>query len=280
MPARFFVIASVEDTGYMAWQARLFHYSCLTALGAAPLIFVHGMRETPHPYLVDIVRTGGVVYSAPNYRVREGRRRDYPPRNTAAALIHAAELTDRDDAYFVLCDADMLFVRPPDFAAGLSGDRYDYMSYDDAAVRHAGAVLGVSGEYLQARGDTLRVGVPYVIPARHALALGTRWMDAIDAFVEHSWIDGMHAFGLAAASLELSVAVTRSMVTNGSHDALVDAPMIHYCYGDVRWNKRDFAAADRVADVWEPRDDGAPGSVLAEIARQLRAAREFYEEKR
>jgi hypothetical protein len=274
MTAKYFVIASVEDKPYMAWQAKLFHHSCVTASGAAPVIFVHGMRAEPHPYFVDIVKSGGVVYSAPNYRMSEVTGRSYSPRNTAGTLIHAAELCERDDTYFVLCDSDMLLVRTPEFEPALSGDHYDYLHYDLPSVRDAAARLAIAPELLAAQGDSLRVGVPYVIPSSSARALGEAWLEAIDAFAEHDWVDGMYAFGLAALRLGLPVRTTRHMVSNVSSDTALDAPMIHYCYGDAQWNKRDYIRADQAAGVWRPPTSGAPGTVLAEIARQLDAVRE------
>jgi hypothetical protein len=275
MTAKYFVIASVEDNAYMAWQAKLFHHSCMNALGAAPLIFVHGMHAEPHPYLVDVVRAGGVVYSAPSYRVSEATGRSYPPRNTAGTLIHAAELCESDDTYFVLCDSDMLFVRAPLFEPTLSGDHYDYLFYDRPEVRAAAARFGVDAALLAEHAESLRVGVPYVVPSRQARALGEAWLEAIDAFAEHDWVDGMYAFGLAALRLGLQVSTTRHMVSNVSSDTLVEAPMIHYCYGDERWTKRDYMRAEQAAAVWTPPTGGAPGSVLAEIARQLAAVNAY-----
>ena len=278
MATTYYVIASCDDNAYQAWQAKLFHYSCVTALGAAPLLFVHGFRRTPHPYWVDIVRAGGTVYGAPSYR-RAPTGRDYVPRNTAGTLLHAAELTDRSDVCFVLCDADMLFVKRPVFRPELSGDHYDYMDYARPEVRHAARRLGVADAYLDAHGASLACGVPYVIPAPLARPLAEGWLEAIDAFETHDWIDGMYAFGLAAARLGLPVRLTRHMVSN-AHDEelLVDSPMIHYCYGsDASWTKRRYVAAEAVPAVWRPDVVPAPGSVLAEIVRQLVAAREWYE---
>ena len=277
MTATYYVIASAEDSAYQAWQSKLFHYSCTTTLGAAPLLFVHGFRREPHPYWLDIARAGGTVYGAPSYRRSPVTGRDYAPRNAAGTLLHAAELTDREDACFVLCDPDMLFVRAPAFRAVLSGDHYDYMNYALPSVRDAARRLGIDDAYLDAHGASLCCGVPYVIPAPLARPLAEGWLAAIDAFETYDWIDGMYAFGLAAARLGLPVALTRHMVSNATGAVLGDAPMIHYCYGeDATWTKRRYLADDAVAAVWTPEVDTSSDTVLAEIVRQLRGAREFY----
>ena len=277
MATTYYIIASAEDSAYQAWQAKLLHYSCLTTLGAAPLLFVHGWHRVPHPYWTEIVRAGGTVHGAPSYRRSPATGRDYAPRNAAGTLLLAAELTERDDVCFVLCDPDMLFVRPPAFRPVLSGDHYDYMDYARPSVRAAARRLGVADAYLDAHGPSLRGGVPYVIPAPLARPLAEGWLAAIDAFEEHDWIDGMYAFGLAAARLGLPVQLTRHMVSNATGAVLGEAPMIHYCYGeDTTWTKRRYVADDVVPSVWTPDVDTSSDTVLAEIVRQLRGARAFY----
>lgn len=277
MATTFYVIASVEDSAYLAWQAKLLHYSCLTRLGVAPLLVVHGVRREPHPYWEDIVRAGGTVVGAPSFRRSPVTGRDYVPRNAAGTLLHAAELVDDPDVCFMMCDPDMLFVRPPPLVGELSGDHYDYMTYALPSVRAAARRLGIDDARLDARAASLACGVPYVIPAPLARPLAEAWLDAIDAFETHDWIDGMYAFGLAAARLELPVRLTRHMVSNAHAEQLLDASMIHYCYGDDdTWTKRRFTAPEAAERVWVPDVAGSPGSVLAEIVRQLHGAREFY----
>ena len=42
MPPRFDFVVSAENNYYLAWQAMLFHFSCLKHTGRAPIIVVHG----------------------------------------------------------------------------------------------------------------------------------------------------------------------------------------------------------------------------------------------
>jgi hypothetical protein len=52
--------------------------------------------------------------------------------------------------------------------------------------------------------------------------------------------------------------------------------VVHYCYGDERWSKRQFWTEQGVPQVWEARARAKRGSVLAEVLGQLREARRFY----
>ena len=279
MPATFYIVAPAENTPYMAWQARLFHYSCVTRVGAAPLIVVHGSAERElHPYFHDIARTGGAVCRAGSFRASAAGDR-YAPRNTPGTLLSAAELWEEeaaDDACFVLCDADMLFVRRPAFPLALTGDDSNFMDYGDPRVVAAAARLGVSPPELAARAPGLCVSVPHVIPAAIARPFGETWLDAIDLFPTRGYIDSMYAFGLAAIALELEVLTTRLAKTNFEPDAPADADMIHYAYGDDRWNKRAFTTPEQIAALWTPAPPPDSPGILGEIVRQLAGAREFY----
>ena len=62
--ASYRVVVSAEASSYMAWQAKLAHFSCLTRLGQAPLVVVHERDGAALPDLADIVRTGGDVLHA------------------------------------------------------------------------------------------------------------------------------------------------------------------------------------------------------------------------
>lgn len=167
MAGRHRIVVSSENNPYAAWQTKLFHYSCVTRLGQLPIVIVHDSGRPWRSDFHDLVRAGAIVRSAPSYRASV--HDDYPPRNTAGTLLHAADLCGRADEFIVLCDPDMIFARRPHFAASLSGDHYPYMmDYDGEEVRAAAAGLGVTPEALDAQKEELCCGVPYVIPVADA----------------------------------------------------------------------------------------------------------------
>src|SRR5262245_51915604 len=105
----------------MAWQCKLFHYSCVSRVGMTPTIFVHDSGHRWHPAFGDIVRTGGHVHCLSSY-ARTSAGHFYQPRNTAGTLIEAANILR--DEHLVLCDPDMIFLRKPEFEPILSGSFY------------------------------------------------------------------------------------------------------------------------------------------------------------
>jgi hypothetical protein len=121
----------------------------------------------------------------------------------------------------------------------------------------------------------LRCGVPYVIPARHARRLGDLWLQAVDAFPPRRWIDIMHAFGLAVVRLGLRVSLTELVDSDEQPKARVSRDMIHYCYGDEIWEKRDFVE-EQAREVWFPRVAAKRGTIRGEILSQIIEARMFY----
>jgi hypothetical protein len=118
--------------------------------------------------------------------------------------------------------------------------------------------------------------VPYVIPSQIARELGETWMSTIELFGRRRWEDVMYAFGLSAVKMGLPVAVTHLVDHNYWPEENVQAPMIHYAYGDERWNKRNYWTAETIKEVWNPPDSYPPETILGELANQIRAAREFY----
>lgn len=287
------VLVSAENNAYIAWQAKLLHFSCVRRLGHAPLIVVHdaggARRESLHPDFADIIAAGGTVERAPAYRLTR-RGHDYPCRNLPGTLLHAARLPapeSEEPSFFVLCDPDMLFVRrrrrgSPRFPESLSGEFYSYIDYDRGAVRAAAARLGLTPERMSARGDELLgCGSPYVVPCGEvARALAAEWLECVDAFDPPGWVDVMYAFGLAAARLGLPVTTTHLVTSNTAPDAaLGNAVILHYCYGDETWDKRHFTAEDRAEAVWDsPARVSAPrATALGEILSQIGEARAFYD---
>ena len=274
--ASFCVVISAEANPYMAWQAKLAHYSCLSRLGQAPIIVVHEGDGQEHQDFTDIHLTGGLTLPAPSYRVTS-RGRNYAPRNTAGTLLEAAHVVAPNVDCLLLCDPDVVFVRPPEVGSTLAGAACGYMDYAEAPVRAAMKRLGIAPRRLgPPGGGRLRCGIPYVIPRAFAEPLALAWLDAIDAFVLPRWEDVMYAFGLAVLLLRLRLRRLPLADTNFDGDAPVNAPVVHYCYDTTLWSKRKFASSRAARRVWSPPAGAAPGSMLAEIFGQLAEARRFY----
>ncbi|MDT4967771.1 MAG: hypothetical protein QOJ64_2508 [Acidobacteriota bacterium] len=269
------IVVSAENNPYMAWQCKLFHFSCTTRADRTPLIIAHDTETELHPDFEEILKVGGQVRIAPNYK-QTARGDIYPPRNTPATLLHAVDLCQEQIQSIVLCDPDMIFVRAPQFPSTLSGDYCSYMNYDLECVDEARAVLRISPGSIAEAGESLRCGVPYSVPTKVARRLGNAWIEAIDAFPPRKWEDVMYAFGLAAIRLGLEVTLTRVAEHNYWPQAMAKADVIHYCYGDEAWNKRQYFREDQARGVWESPGEAQPGTILSEIFSQIREAREFY----
>jgi hypothetical protein len=278
MACRHHIVVSTENNPYAAWQTKLFHYSCVSRLGQLPIVIVHDSGRAWHTDFQDLVRAGAIVRSAPTYRT--SLHDDYPPRNTAGTLLHAAELLGGSEGDFiVLCDPDMIFARAPGFPETLSADHYPYMmDYKDAEVRRVAESLGIDLEAPDTQKEELYCGVPYVIPLADARPLGEMWLEAINRFSVTRRGDMMHAFGLAAVKLCMRITLTHMVDHNYWQTEPLKRDVIHYCYGDERWNKRDYFYAEQARKVWEaPTASAPPGSILSEILTQIREARAFYQ---
>lgn len=269
------VVVSAENNAYTAWQAKLLHYSCLTRLGQSPFVFAHGEGGDLHVDYLDVSRAGGNVVRAPSYKVtRHGD--EYAPRNTPGTLREAAKLLrDRCD-YFVLCDPDMVFVRPPDLPEQLSGDFYSYLDYSEEYVRDAGSRIGVGSRAIDRAKERLRCGVPHVVPSAMAGELADVWLTAIDAFTPRHWTDSMYAFGLAALKMGVDVALTRFVAPNSRSAMPPGASVIHYYALDDAWDKRNYTSDAQIRGLWEDRPEAPPGSTLGELSRQIEQAGAFY----
>jgi len=81
---------------------------------------------------------------------------------------------------------------------------------------------------------------------------------------------------LTAVKLGLPVAVTNLVDHNYWPEEKVKASMIHYAYGDERWNKRDYSSNETNSAVWNPPENYPPETILGELANQIKEAREFY----
>jgi hypothetical protein len=269
------IVVSAENNPYMAWQCKLFHFSCLTRVNLVPVFIVHKADEGWHDGFREIVRAGGIVRSAPNYRFTPSKF-NYPPRNTAATLLHVARMLDDRKENIVLCDPDMIFVRPSVFPRALAGDYYSYLDYDRDEVKLASRRIGIADGALKQRGDELCCGVPYVIPVSLAAPLAQAWLEAIDAFPPRLWEISMYAFGLATLKLDLRISLTHSIDHNYLPQAKLSGDMVHYCYGDDEWDKRFFITEEESRQVWDPQAQAKEGSILGEIFSQIREAKKFY----
>jgi hypothetical protein len=272
---RFHIVVSAENNSYLAWQCKLFHYSCLTRLNLTPTFIVHKSEEKWHDGFKEIVRAGGCVKGAPNYRV-SARGYDFPPRNTPATLLHAARMFSGQDVFIVLCDPDMIFVRRPAFPRKFSGDYCSYLNFDLETVRVAQRRMRLTKKEFDMKAQKFATGVPHVIPAAKAQVFAETWITTIDSFPEMVWEGSMYSFCMAAVKLGIKVSLTHVADHNYWPNAPVRNDMIHYCYGDESWDKRDFLTDDQSHLVWNPRVNGRDGSVLKEILSQIAEANQFY----
>jgi hypothetical protein len=271
------IVVSVENTPYLAWQSKLFHFSCVTRLGLQPVFIVHETGRPWHPDFIDLVRAGAIVRKAPSYITENG----LPTRNSAGTLLHAAPLCNADD-FIVLCDPDMIFARRPEFSWKLSGNYYSYLDYEQPHIHAVAEKLGIPSGALRERQNELCGGVPYVIPANEATRLAEAWLNAFDHFSsrgrdwDHAWLDIMYAFGLAVTKLALTLTLTDIVSTNYTPGEMLDHEVIHYCYGDTQWDKRRYLSYDDAQKVWDPPFQPAEGTVARELFAQIRQACSFY----
>ena len=275
MTPRHQIVVSAENSPYIGWQCKLFYFSCVTRLDHQPIVIVHDWGEDWHPDFYDLAKAGCSVYSAPNYRF-DAAGNDYACRNHPGSLLCAAELLTGQDLFIVLCDPDMIFVRGVEFPKAFAGEFSSILDYDRDFISAVLPKLGITRAALDMRKRSLCVSVPYVIPSQRAQEFGETWLTAIEAFEPRRWEDVMYAFGLTAVKLDLEPEVTHLVDHNYWPEAAVRGEMIHYAYGDQRWNKRDYRTNETQASVWNPPDEYPPETILGELTNQIRAAREFY----
>jgi hypothetical protein len=272
---RYRIVVSAENSPYLAWQAKLFHFSCISRLNRSPIVIVHDCGSKWRRDFQELADAGAIVSRAPSYRITSNGD-DYPPRNSAGTLLRAAQLCSAKDEFIVLCDPDMIFVRQPDFSRNLCGEYYGYLNYDGEPVRRAAKKIGIRLEMLDRQKEELCCGVPYVIPVAAAKQLADAWLQAIDAFSPRHWEDQMQAFGLAVVKLGLRVTLSHIMNHNHWPDAMADREVIHYCYGDKTWNKRSYFTTPQARKVWSPAAAAQQGTILAELLSQITEAADFY----
>lgn len=287
------IVVCTENNHYLVWQTMLFHFSCVTHLGRAPIVMVHQQGEPLLPGFERIRDTGGRLQLAPSYSNSHGVY--YPPRNTAGSLKHVE--TDAD--YIVLCDSDMLFLQPLSFDELTLSDRqmsFDFVGYLQPDVPEYQPTL--DNVCRQAGLDPRRLrqpvvdgGVPHVIPTRWQGPLSESWLELMELFPADStadsgeasktWLTAMWALVMAMHRLELEPVTTRLCLSNHLEDQPLPPlgpagpKMLHYCYGAERFNKRNYATPEAAeSHVWNVPDDD--GSIAGAIRQQLRDARKFY----
>lgn len=269
------VVVSSENSLYLAWQTQLFCFSAWSALGQWPVVIVHGRDQPLRPEFANLGELGCQVVWVRSYADLPGRC-VYPPRNELGSLLEAASISDFEPRHILFCEPDMLFVRRLEYSGAVAAEFYVYLHYEETRVAHAAQKLGV-GKLIGYLNEYRRIGVPYLIPVPLVKQLALRWFEVLDAFEELKWIDIMYAFGIAAAVENLKIEITHAM-TDNYRPAKPLRGLIHYCFGDPTWDKRYFKSYS----PFELPDDclqaGYPGSVLGEIMRQIRLAKQFFKE--
>ena len=269
------VVVSSENHVYMAWQTQLFCYSCLTRLGQLPIVIVH---STAQPLLEEfkvLKRYGFHVIEAPSYKQHPVG--EYPPRNEVGSFLVAASLREIKGRDILFCEPDMIFVRPLPITSLLSGEYYSYLHYEEARILHVVEKHGLLGEVsLLNRG--YKVGVPYYVPQEHMIRIANRWLRVVDSFDEIGWIDIMYAFGIALLLECLPIQTTRFMNHNQEPMRRLERDLIHYCYGDSLWDKRNFKERSPMELPDSAYPDCDSTSILGEIFVQLRGAKKMLYE--
>jgi hypothetical protein len=302
MPS-FEIVVSAENNRYMQWQAMLFHYSCIRALGRSPTVVVHIDEEPLRPGFRLLQEHGGVLQFAPT--LRSVGQVEYPPRNTAVALQFVQTTAD----FIVLCDADMVFLRPPPFEQlgmtpqTISFDRVTYLNPCDptctAEIAQACQADGIAPSILE--DPVISGGVPHVIPTHLQSDLSREWLRYIDLFptIDHPlqpnlprysypkgphrpWLCTMWAVILAMHRLKLHYVESSWCLTNREGHLpvprfdLSEHCMIHYCFGGVGFDKRRFRWD---LDVTDPEFWNVPpgdATIDGELRQQFRDAGHFF----
>ncbi len=269
----FKIAVSAENSSYVAWQTQLFCFSAITRLGLYPTVVVHRSAATLLPEF-EIVRSWGCpVVEAPQFRNHP--RREYAPRNELGSMLTIACLPEFKEGYVLFCEPDMLFVKRPQYSSELSAEHYTYLDYRERRICAAARKFGLEHN-VQQLNETSAFGVPYLIPARELPRIAQRWIEVLDSFDELQWIDIMYAFGLALASEGLTARITHFMVQNNDPLRKLDRNIIHYCYGDWRWNKRAFTdGRSPLTSTPTPSRKGLSGTVLGEILNQIQQAKAY-----
>lgn len=301
--ASYDIVVAVENNRYLQVQAMVCHYSCVQRLGVAPLIVVH-MDDDPLSSGFRLIQEhGGRLQLVPSLRYVDGV--EYPPRNSAAALRYVQTTAD----YVVLCDADMVFLKPlpldsfvlPDQA--ISFDRVDYLNPNRAPhasdIAHACANAGVDPAEITT--GMTGGGVPHVFPWELLAPFSAEWLRWMELFPlvdrpidselpryaypkgpHRPWLTAMWAMILAAKQLQLQSVETSWCLNN--RDGTLPLPnindcsqcLLHYCFGDSGFDKRQLNYELDVTDPAFWRFSPADETVSGFLRQQFLEAARFY----
>jgi hypothetical protein len=136
-------------------------------------------------------------------------------------------------------------------------------------------------------------GVPHIVPRGLQAALSREWLQVTDLFEplganhtlagdsQERWLITMWAVLLAVYRLGLEPRMTEFCVSNFDDCDPRPSPgkdgpaLVHYCYGDDEFNKRNFTTAEDVrTTVWHAHAQKNP--VNRVICEQLHEAELFY----
>ena len=291
----FDVVVSSDNNHYLAWQCMVFHHSCITHLGQPPIIVVHGDYGPLVPGYRILEKKGGIVQRLPTQQY--AGTVEYAGRNVWATLKGVKTSADN----IVLCDPDMIFLRHVDFAekaATLQGeaislDRVAYMTiggHNRSILEEVCRTHWIDTNLLN--GVKISGGVPYIIPTnlrRHfAREFATLTEDCLLAsLMRHGqmnsevWISSMWGFVFAALRNGIPMSLTNMCVANGriaeeQASALRDRQIVHYCYGDDFFNKKNYMTENDSLDaVWKAC---APeGTVNGAVTKAIHEAAVFYD---
>jgi hypothetical protein len=267
------VVVSSENSPYMAWQTQLFCFSSITRLAKRPTVIVHRSAASLLPEF-EIVRSWGcsIVEASQFCNHPKG---EFAPRNELGSLLTLAWLPEFQQGQVLFCEPDMLFVSAPQYPSDLCAEHYTYLDYTEERIVSAARKLGFK-DAVESLNASSPIGVPYLLPATELPRLALRWVDVLDSFDHLQWIDIMYAFGLAMAMEGLTATVTHTMADNKEPLEKLDRSIIHYCYGDWRWDKRAFRdGRSPLLSEPMPSRKGLSGTILGEILEQIEEARLF-----
>ena len=299
----FDIVVAAENNHYLQWQAMMLHRSCVEVIGRPPIIVVHVDDEPLLDGFQMIRQDGGVIQRADTLRYVGGV--EYPPRNSAATLRDVDTSAD----LVVLCDADMLFLKPPDLGSislndhTITLDQVHYLDPSDPmradGLDHACAAGGIDISVFA--DPTSSGGVPHLIPAARKHELANEWLRCIDLFPvidqpadqnlpkyaypkgrHHPWLAAMWAFWMAIGRLGLSSVQTSWCLNNRHGSQSLEAAtraehwMLHYCDDTDGFSKRRFRWDKELTDsaFWEadPGDETIDGFIRADF---LKTAKHF-----
>jgi hypothetical protein len=62
---RYRIVVSAENNAYLAWQAKLFHFSCVSRLNRSPIVIVHDYDSKWRRDFQELADAGAIVSRAP-----------------------------------------------------------------------------------------------------------------------------------------------------------------------------------------------------------------------